>query len=183
MYLYEMKYKIDLTKPFESVEKKAEEMLRDLYLTIPKKNKLKELVLFNCHIKNPYILTRLPLHKLTTLDLSLNKITNVNFIRNMRNPNMNTLYLNHNKISDIKVLLNKKDFGELKVISLNKNPIDFDKKKNDIIDLSNKGIIVDIIDGHFEEDEYDTLGKHLLEKLTKGEIKVNSKEKNSDLIK
>ena len=133
---------------------------------------LKELVLFNCKFKNPYILSRFPLHTLRMLDLSLNRITNINFLRYMRTPKMKIIYLNHNKIGDIQVLLNQKVIPKLRMISLNKNILDFNKKGNDIKALSTrgpKGIIVDIIKGYFDEDDYEHLNNNLIENYTKSE--------------
>jgi Leucine-rich repeat (LRR) protein len=168
--LYEQKYGI-LQDP--------NKMLRDFYLTIPKRNKIKYLILFNCQIKDPSILARFPFYNLKALDLSLNKITNINFLCKMRTQKIQSLYLNHNKINDIKALLKiMKDTNStcsLNILSLNKNSLDFKQKKNDIkmlIDIvkakkKNKVFEIDIYpgghfddedinrDGHYEDNEID----------------------------
>ena len=138
----------------------ASQMLKEFYLTIPKRNKLKQLRIFNCEIKDPSLLSRIPLHNLRSLDLSLNKIKKLNFIYDMRAEKLKFLYLNHNNITDIKELLNDKKPFTITVLSLNKNPLDYHKKKKDIEKLS-ENVVIDILNGHYDEEEYGNTDRFL----------------------
>ena len=166
IFLYEIKYKT-ITKikdffKFKCGVDYASQMLKDFYLTIPKRNKLEKLGIFNCEIKDPSLLTRIPLHNLKSLDLSLNKIKKLNFIYDMRVQKLKYLYLNHNNITDIKELLNDKKSFTIKVLSLNKNPLDYHKKREDIKKLSDKNVVIDILNGHYDEDEYGDTDRFLV---------------------
>lgn len=157
IFLYEIKYKLT-TKIKDFFKCKcgvdyASQMLKDFYLTIPKRNNLKKLRIFNCEIEDPSLLTRIPLHNLESLDLSLNKIKKINFIYDMRVQKLKFLYLNHNNITDIRELLNDKKSFTITVLSLNKNPLDYHKKRADIEKLS-KNVVIDILNGHYDEEEY-----------------------------
>ena len=159
IYLYEMNYGIiekltpKLIKDYPTI------MLRDLYLTIPKKNKLEMIVLFNCKIEDASILAKFPFYNTHSLDLSLNRIKNINFLLKMRTKHLEYLYLNHNKINDIRALT-KITAGEtsIKALSLNKNNIGsvYEQKKNDLKKLYDKGISIDIYDmgGDYEDDQF-----------------------------
>ena len=72
----------------------------------------------------------------------------------MRVQKLKFLYLNHNNITDIRELLNDKKSFTIRVLSLNKNPLDYHKKREDIKNLSEKGVVIDILNGHYDEDEY-----------------------------
>ena len=127
----------------EDVDKKKKEdeegelLLKNLFIVISQKNenKIKELKITNCKIKNPSILNRIHFDLLETLDLSLNNITNLKFLKGMRAKSLKNLFLNDNCISDLSLLYNLKDkilFPDLELISLDKNkfnPEDEDKKE------------------------------------------------------
>lgn len=147
IYLYEMNYGL-LNSP--------QKMLKDLYLTIPKRNKIEMMVLFNCKIEDASILAKFPFYNTNSLDLSLNKINNINFLLKMRTRNLKNLYLNHNKINDIRALT--KITASIRLLSLNKNVIGsvYEKKKDDLKKLADKNITIDInvMKGDYEDDQF-----------------------------
>ena len=73
---------------------------------------------------------------LETLDLSLNNITNLNFLKGMRAKRLKNLFLNDNDISDLSLLYNLKDkilFPDLELISLDNNKFNLeDEDKKDL---------------------------------------------------
>jgi Leucine-rich repeat (LRR) protein len=163
IYVYEINYgKLEKILP-ESVDKfffeRQKEMLKDLYLTIPKRNKIEKIALFNCKIEDASILAKFPFYNTKSLDLSLNKIKNINFLLKMRTKNLKNLYLNHNKINDIRALT-KITAGKtsIKALSLNKNNIGsvYEQKRSDLEKLAKKGIDIDIyyMEGDYEDDQF-----------------------------
>ena len=127
----------------EDVDKKKEDeegelLLKNLFIVISQKNenKIKELKITKCKIKNPSILNRIHFDLLETLDLSLNNITNLNFLKGMRAKRLKNLFLNDNDISDLSLLYNLKDkilFPDLELISLDNNKFNLeDEDKKDL---------------------------------------------------
>jgi len=126
-------------------------MIRHLYYIIPKNNEIKLLSLKNNEIKDFSLLPRIQFPELQSLDLSMNNITNLKFLIKMEIIKLKSLYLDNNKINDISPLkrvielgniYGKKIFIHLKVLSLNDNPLNYEKNKKFFDSLKN--IEVDI---------------------------------------
>ena len=85
-----------------------------------------------------------------SLDLSVNNITNLKFLTEMRMPKLTTIYLDENKINDIYPLIQIKEnwfnCPELKIISLKGNNLRLeDKESKEVIKaLKDKNIILDV---------------------------------------
>lgn len=93
----------------------------------------------NNQIKDPSILNRVNFVLLEKLDLSINMITDLKFLLDMKAKNLKYLFLDNNKFSDFSPLL-RNIFPKLNNLSLHKNMIDFKDNKNKLayIDLKNK---------------------------------------------
>ena len=131
--------------------RKKDVLLKDLYLVINCKNIISELYLNNNEIRDASLLCRMPLVKLKILDLSVNLITNLQFIVNMQLPNLHTIFLNNNKINDLYPIIQinnkyKKTLKNLKIISLKDNNFDSeDYEIKYILDLfKDKNITYDL---------------------------------------
>jgi len=155
------------------LEKKGNQIIKDLYYLIPKENKIELLKIDNNEIDDVSLLTRIPLYHLKELDLSLNNIKNLNFLSKLRFNKLTRLYLNHNKIYNIYPLNKLKEkekkentedffFPDLKMLSLNKNPFDDTNKDNfeiltNIKNMRKEEFFIDIYPdeknyGHFENE-------------------------------
>ena len=77
------------------------------------------------------------------LDLSQNKISDINIFKNVGFQGLRQLYLGYNNISDIKVF-SKEIFEDLEILSLNDNKIDKSKDASIISNLKSKIGIVDV---------------------------------------
>ena len=103
-------------------------ILIDMYGLIEYPNRLEYLCLDDNRLTDVSILNKMPLYQLRLLDLSLNFITNIKFVKKMseRFTRLETLYLNCNKISDISLLIKNNDiiFPNLKVLTLRSNKLD-----------------------------------------------------------
>ena len=119
--------------------KGGDEMIKELYLIIPYKNKIKKLCLDNNKIENISLLSRIPLPKIQVLDLSMNDITNLNFLNDMKLDNLKEIYLNDNKINDIYPLINLRCNNEKDknvdglIISLKGNNLKVDDKQSKMV--------------------------------------------------
>lgn len=82
-------------------EAEFNKMINDLYSIIPKKNQIKKLILTNNKIKDASRLSRLFLPYLSILDLSINKISNLNFLNENNYQKIQEIFLNDNKINNI----------------------------------------------------------------------------------
>lgn len=118
-----------------------EEMLKFLFLIITYKsgNKINELKLRNTNIKDPSILTRINFPILETLDLAVNRITNLNFLIDMKAKKLKNLYLDNNCVNDIYPII-AANFQNLEVLSLNSNNFDSEEmeKNQGYIELKKK---------------------------------------------
>ena len=119
----------------------GDKMLLELFLIITyvPKNQIKILKLMNNQIKDPSILNRVNFVLLEKLDLSINMITDLKFLLDMKAKNLKYLFLDNNKFSDFSPLL-RNIFPKLNNLSLHKNMIDFKDNKNKLayIELKNK---------------------------------------------
>ena len=134
-----------------------DDLLQELYLMINPENKIKKLNLHNNKIKDASLLSRIPLKNLQILDISLNHIKNLKFITEMKFKKLTAIFLNDNQINDLSplIIINdanlyindehkkeeensiKKNFPELKVISLKNNYL----KKEDKLTMEIKEIL------------------------------------------
>ena len=71
------------------------------------------------------------------LDLSQNKISNINVLESVRFKGLKQLYLGYNDISDIKVF-EKANFEQLEILNLSNNKIDKDKNALTISNIKSK---------------------------------------------
>ena len=76
-------------------------MIKDLYSIIPKDNKIRKLGLQNNKIKDISLISRLYLPFLEVLDLSVNNLTNLNFLNEINFKNIKYLFLDNNKINNV----------------------------------------------------------------------------------
>ena len=136
------------------------DIIQELYLIINQEVKIKKLNLHYNFITNASLLGRMNLRYLQTLDLSLNKISNLKFITEIKSPHLVHLFLNDNNIKDITPLIKvydfyiyekdqqeqeniiKHNFPNLELISLKNNLI----KEDDyaLVILNERGIDTDI---------------------------------------
>ena len=98
--LNEQTYNLGRTK------KKREILLDDLFSLIKFENKIKYLILDNNNIKDASLLSKMPLFCLRRLDLSVNKINNISFLKKLSKTckKLADLFLDTNEIYDISVL-------------------------------------------------------------------------------
>ena len=114
-------------------DEEDELLLKNLFIIISQKNenRIKTLKLSNCKIKNPSILNRIQFDFLEELDLSINNIKNLKFLKGMRAKCLKYLFLNDNCICDLSLLYNledKKLFPDLELISLVDNKFNLEDK-------------------------------------------------------
>jgi transcription elongation factor Elf1 len=110
-----------------SSKRKGDIILIDFYSIINSTNKIISLTLDDNKLQNVSILNRIPLYHLTILDLSLNQITDIKFLKKLsKKCKLQHLFLHDNKIMDISPLINYSDekdliFEDLKLLSLKRN--------------------------------------------------------------
>ena len=118
---------------FDLASRRNGEILKDLCPLIIYPNKIKYLIMDDNKLENVSLLRRMPLYNLVELDLSLNFITNIKFLKRMTNKwkRLKKLYLNDNKINDISPFEkygedeDKKTFpSSLTILSLKNNCLD-----------------------------------------------------------
>ena len=120
---YEVKVKKTSTKLDFNGNSKGNEILKDLYLILPKDNELKELRLADCGIDDISILSRLYLPQVERIDLSFNKIIHIEALCHMKENKLKYLYLNDNNISNISPLKRIKFYGKTGKITIENNNI------------------------------------------------------------
>ena len=132
---------------------KRKQILFDLSNLVTFQLKIQYLYLDDNKLENVSILSRIPLYHLRLLDLSLNLITNIKFLKKLskKSENLQKLYLNDNKIRDLSPLIefsgnfgnsinsensqkSEKEggpfvFKDLKVLTLKNNPF-YEKVKS-----------------------------------------------------
>ena len=153
--VYTCNIKEESTK-LELGSKKKPNLLIDIYKVFNSQNKVMYLYLDDNRIQNASLLSKITFYHLQLLDLSLNYITNIKFLKKMSKKckDLQILYLNDNRICDISPLLvcsdpseikenNNKNiiFKELKVLTLKNNK--FYQRNNNLflIDNATKDII------------------------------------------
>ena len=121
-------------------EKADENILEDLFLSIPPKSLIKSISLVNCKIKDiSLLLSILRLDNLKILNLAWNYLTNLRFLEGLRIRNLSILNLDFNKINDFTPLIKKLDIRScserayglvsLDLISLSNNNINYEDMK------------------------------------------------------
>ena len=98
---------------------------------------LKELILYNNNISDIKPLMQAKFQNMEILDLSQNKISNINVLESVRFKGLKQLYLGYNDISDIKVF-EKANFEQLEILNLSNNKIDKDKNALTISNIKSK---------------------------------------------
>ena len=143
---YDVKVRKTSTKLDFNGNSKGNEILKDLYLILPKDNELKELRLADCGINDISILSRLYLPQVEKIDLSFNKIIHIEALCNMKENKLKRLYLNDNNISNISPLKRIKFYENRGKITIENNNIIIDSPdvKNILKELKAKNIEVKI---------------------------------------
>ena len=124
---YQKLFKIDLGS------RRKDKILIDLFPLILYPNNIKYLILDDNKLQDVSLLNRMPLYNLEHLDLSLNFIVNIKFLKKMSKKCefLKTLYLNDNKINDISPLIQYSEnntYAENKPVRENND--DGEKKPN-----------------------------------------------------
>lgn len=147
---FSKKYNVDIQRETTKLNldgnSKGNEILKDLYLTLPEINDLSELRLADCGIDDIFILSRLFLPKLEKIDLSFNKLIKIEALCNLRPNKLKVLYLNDNIISDISPLKRIKFYGGAGKITIENNNfiLESSEVQNIIKDLENKKIKIKV---------------------------------------
>ena len=157
----------------------------------------------NNYIDNASILSSIPLFKLEVLDLALNRIPSILFLRKLSKkcPELRELYLHDNKIVDITLFKDFTDgknsniFQKLRILTLKNNPFYHEEKngnktnKEDKKDkkskeesndenkkIENKEIIISIKDGETREVFKKIMNKYTTDFGEKKYIKIKEEE-------
>ena len=141
-------------------------IIMDLFPLVNYPNKMKYLILDDNKLQDVSILNRFPLSNLELLDLSLNMITNIKFIKKLKCKKLKTLYLNDNKINDITSLVKYKEEGmapeliiKLDVLTLKNNSLDLkDKITYDILHylIQDDNLNIDYVEKDLQENGENT---------------------------
>ena len=126
---------LDILK-LDLASRRKEKILIDLFPLIIFPNNIKSLILDDNKLQDVSLLNRMPLYNLEFLDLSLNFIVNIKFLKKMTKKweKLKKLYLNDNKINDISPLVK---YGENNGIELNLKLTALTLKNNNL-DLKDK---------------------------------------------
>ena len=125
---YSIDYKEDMTEIKVENQEEGDLMLKYIFINIPSNNIIKKLKLINNKIEDPSILNRIQFEYLEELDLSLNNIASLNFLKGMKAKNLKELYLEKNKFDDLSALYNiKVSFKYLDKIYLEKDKFNPDE--------------------------------------------------------
>jgi len=134
---FKQKYDFEISEEIDDIDlfdrNGGLEMLEKLFLiiTYKTKNKINKLILRNNLLKEAGLLKRINFKYLHTLDLSVNELTSIKFLLDMKAENLKYLYLDNNKLNDINPLLNN-NFPNLEVVSLNKNNFIYEDLKKSL---------------------------------------------------
>jgi len=121
-------YKIEYNENTKIIEiegtEEGDSMLKNISIIISckTKNRIKKLKLKANKIVDPTIINRIQFYCLEELDLSMNNIKSLNFLKGLKAKELTCLFLDNNNINDLSILYNIKElFPNLKSISLNNN--------------------------------------------------------------
>ena len=148
---YNCKIEIESKKIDLKDIKEGDEMVKDLYLTLTNKAdyiNIEKLCLLNNKINDPSPLSRIPfMDSLEELDLSLNKIKNLNFLDKMKLKHLKKLYLSDNKINNI-YPLKKIELNDLETLAILNNNLNLDNytTKDVLKFFKEKKIVVDLFE-------------------------------------
>ena len=150
---YENLYRLDLSST------RKEKILIDLFPLIIYPNNIKYLILDDNKLQDVSLLSRMPLYNLILLDLSLNFIVNIKFLKKITKKwkKLKTLYLNDNKINEISPLITTGDNNDIKLI-LGLETLTLKNNSLDLKDQTTKNIIENFIknsDLSFDYEEND----------------------------
>ena len=126
--------------------RRKEKILIDLFPLIIYPNNIKSLILDDNKLKDVSLLNKMPLYNLNYLDLSLNFITNIKFLRKISKKweKLKVLYLNDNKINDISPLITIGDNSNIKLI-LKLEALTLKHNNLDLKDQTTKNILENFI--------------------------------------
>ena len=148
---FSKRYKLDNNKINEENFKKANKLdlssrgcgdiiLNDLFPLINSHIRIIYLILDNNRLNDVSLLGKMPLYYLEYLDLSLNLITSIKFLKKLFivSRNLKILYLHDNKINDITPFLNdeRKIAIKLEILTLKNNCLNLTEKET--LDVFNK---------------------------------------------
>ena len=123
----------NLTKLDLSSKRCGDILLKELYPLINSSNKIKTLILDDNKLRDVSLLDKMPLYNLKYLDLSLNLITNIKFLKNLSSiSSLESLYLHDNKINNISPFLNDKGkirTEKIQILSLKNNCLDIKEEE------------------------------------------------------
>ena len=136
---YEFNCETDYEKnvKLELGSRRKDKILIDLFPLIIYPNSIKSLILDDNKLQDVSLLNRMPLYHLEILDLSLNFITSIKFLKKFaqRCSKLKILYLNDNKINDISPLV---VFNEINDNDKKDNKDEKNNNKKDKNDKNNK---------------------------------------------
>ena len=153
----------EIKMELDSIRK--EQLLIDLYSLVIFPNNIKSLFLDDNRFQNVNILNRIPLYNLEFLDLAMNLITNIRFVKRMSEKckELKVLYLDNNKINDISPLIKYDEddivFPKLECLTLKDNNLNLkDDATSNIIDKliklkETKKLTLDLEDSNFKKEE------------------------------
>ena len=168
----------------------GDKILLDLRPLIIYPNNLKELILDDNKLQNISLLNRMRFPNLEKLDLSLNLITNLRFIKKLSktSKNLKALFLNDNKINDISPLIAYKEVKEVKNNNNEDNEIkeedkEVNKNKEMKKEEKKEGEKVEKVEGIiFEKLQVLTLDNNCLDKKDKKTKEILSKLNNIEQL-
>ena len=136
---YNFKYNENVNNIEIENSEEGDKLLKKLFIIITFNNKIRKLKLKNNKIEDPSILNRIQFKYLEELDLSLNNIKNLYFLRGLKAKSLKKLYLENNSINDLSFLYTINNFfTELRFIYLKKNSFNPEDSGNkNLIDYLN----------------------------------------------
>ena len=163
---FSKRYKLDNNKINEENFKKANKLdlssrgcgdiiLNDLFPLINSHIRIIYLILDNNRLNDVSLLDKMPLYYLEYLDLSLNLITSIEFLKKLFvvSRNLKVLYLQDNKINDITPFLNeeRKIAIKLEILTLKNNCLNL--KEKETLDVFNKLFKIEGLTLDYQKDD------------------------------
>ena len=130
--------KYENIKKLDLGSRRKEKILIDLFPLVKFFNNIKYLILDDNKLQDVSLLSRMPLYHLDFLNLSVNVISNIKFLKELskKAKNLKTLYLNDNKINDIKPLVKIEENAIIPIFNLESLTL-----KNNSLDEKDKTVI------------------------------------------
>ena len=163
---FSKRYKLDNNKINEENFKKSNKLdlssrgcgdiiLNDLFPLINSHIRIIYLILDNNRLNDVSLLDKMPLYYLENLDLSLNLITSIKFLKKLFivSRNLKILYLQDNKINDITPFLNdeRKIAIKLEILTLKNNCLNLTEKET--LDVFNKLFKIEGLTLDYQKDD------------------------------